>query len=401
MFRRVRKEETPNRLSDEAEPNKLSLDDESRPNELGLDSGEYDDELDEDEEQLDPEERARQAAELQAELQRQAEEFGLTRSDPQALYGPNGQAVAELLDSLGDVDDDTAESIADAYWSVPEADRKVARSVVSRRHRGGDLELELQAAERAVADWLNALEEEGVGDVYTVVAEAATDAVDALVLDDKLADIDFDTLYGPWGDIMDSEEDDEAEGEDEEELPEAVEAALDKVDAGRAKDASPAEEAEEGGAEEGQFGPNDGLVMALLDKLAGLSGAEISELVAAWRRQPKEELKVAHRNLQDLTEEDPQWREQLRLAQEEVFAWMAGHAGEGRLDYSIAASSSTPEVRRSAGPVAADAVAALVMADILEPGDAVTLYAPWAEVVGTPELPEYEDEGEGEEGEPE
>jgi hypothetical protein len=394
MFRRVRKEETPNRLSDEAEPNKLSLDDESRPNELDLDSGEYDDELDEDEEQLDPEERARQAAELQAELQRQAEEFGLTRSDPQALYGPNGQAVAELLDSLGDVDDDTAESIADAYWSVPEADRKVARSVVSRRHRGGDLELELQAAERAVADWLNALEEEGVGDVYTVVAEAATDAVDALVLDDKLADIDFDTLYGPWGDVMDSEEDDEAEGEDEEELPEAVEAALDKVDAARAEEAEVV-------AEEGQFGPNDALVMVLLDKLAGLSGAEISELVAAWRRQPKEKLKVAHRNLQDLTEEDPQWREQLRLAQEEVFAWMAGHAGEGRLDYSIAASSSTPEVRRSAGPVAADAVAALVMADILEPGDAVTLYAPWAEVVGTPELPEYEDEGEGEEGEPE
>jgi hypothetical protein len=394
MFRRVRKEETPNRLSDEAEPNKLSLDDESRPNELDLDSGEYDDELDEDEEQLDPEERARQAAELQAELQRQAEEFGLTRSDPQALYGPNGQAVAELLDSLGDVDDDTAESIADAYWSVPEADRKVARSVVSRRHRGGDLELELQAAERAVADWLNALEEEGVGDVYTVVAEAATDAVDALVLDDKLADIDFDTLYGPWGDVMDSEEDDEAEGEDEEELPEAVEAALDKVDAARAEEAEVV-------AEEGQFGPNDGLVMALLDKLAGLSGAEISELVAAWRRQPKDELRVAHHNLQDLTEEDHQWREQLRLAQEEVFAWMAGHAGEGRLDYSISASGSTPEVRRSAGPVAADAVAALVMADILEREDAVTLYAPWAEVVGTPELPEYEDEGEGEEGEPE
>ena len=397
MFRRVRKEETPNRLSDEAEPNKLSLDDESRPNELDLDSGEHEDEFDEDEfdedeEELDPEERARQAAELQAELQRQAEEYGLTGSDPEALYGPNGQAVAELLDSLGDVDDDTAEAIADAYWSVPEADRKVARSVISRRHRGGDLELELQAAERAVADWLNALNEEGVADVYTVVAEAATDAVDALVLDDKLADIDFDTLYGPWGDVMDSEEDDEAEGE--EELPEAVEAALDKVDAARAEEAETVEE-------EGQFGPNDGLVMALLDKLAGLSGAEISELVAAWRRQPKDELKVAHRNLQDLTEEDHQWREQLRLAQEEVFAWMAGHAGEGRLDYSISASGSTPEVRRSAGPVAADAVAALVMADILEREDAVTLYAPWAEVVGTPELPEYEDEGEGEDGEPE
>jgi hypothetical protein len=34
------------------------------------------------------------------------------------------------------------------------------------------------------------------------------------------------------------------------------------------------------------------------------------------------------------------------------------------------------------------------MADILEPEEAETLYAPWAEVVSEPELPKYEDEAE-------
>jgi hypothetical protein len=40
----------------------------------------------------------------------------------------------------------------------------------------------------------------------------------------------------------------------------------------------------------------------------------------------------------------------------------------------------------------ADAIAALVMADMLEPEDAETLYAPWAETVGQPALPTYEDD---------
>jgi hypothetical protein len=148
--------------------------------------------------------------------------------------------------------------------------------------------------------------------------------------------------------------------------------------------------------DEAEFGPNEGLVLALLTRLASLTSTEISELVEAWRDQPKEDLRIAHRNLQDLVDEDPKWREQLRLAQDEVFAWMAGRGGETRRDYSFGAPKDAVELRRPAGPVAADAVAALVMADILEPEDAETLYAPWAEVIGTPELPQFEDEDEGE-----
>jgi hypothetical protein len=419
MFRRVKRDQVPNRLSDEAEPNRLSLDG-TPPNELDLEGtieGDFEEDLEDDfdeddfdeedeEEELSPEERARRAAELQAELQRQAEEFGLTGEAPVALYGPNGEDVAELLDSLTEIDDETAEAIAEAYWATPDADRRVARSVVSRQHRGGELELELRAAERAVTDWHNALDVDAdYTDVYAAVAEAATDAVDALILEDELADIDFDTLYGPWADVMESDEDedeDEEEGEGkgaseagegggtpaaEPEAPESVKVFIERLDAREAEEAAEAE-----GEEGKEFGPNEELVLALLGKLNGLDANQVAELVAVWREQPKGELRIAHRNLQDLVDEDPRWREQLRLAQEEVFAWMAGRGGDTRLDYSFGAPKNAVEIRRPAGPAVADAVAALVMADILEPEDAEVLYAPWAEVVGEPELPRYEDE---------
>jgi hypothetical protein len=48
--------------------------------------------------------------------------------------------------------------------------------------------------------------------------------------------------------------------------------------------------------------------------------------------------------------------------------------------------------RELAGPAIADATAALVLADILEPEEAQILYAPWAAVVGEPALPTYEDD---------
>ena len=57
-------------------------------------------------------------------------------------------------------------------------------------------------------------------------------------------------------------------------------------------------------------------------------------------------------------------------------------------------ASDNARVRETAGPVVADAVAALVMADMLEPEDAEALYAAWFDVVGAPELPAYEDDEE-------
>ena len=380
FWRKPKGEGAANRLSDEAEPNMLSWDadggleaESDKGNEL---EDEFDDEVDEGKD--DPEVAARRAAELAAELQREAEEFGLTGSNAAEIYGPNGEAVALLLDSLSEVDYETAEAIADAYEAIPEAERKVARSVVRRRHRGGGLDADLWAAEHAVSDWLAAMQLEGdEAALYAVVADAATDAVDALVLEDDLADVDFATLYGPWSDVMEADDDDGA-GDDAGAEP--------ANGSGSAETTS----AEDGAEADGEFGPNTELVLQFLTKLAALTAAETSELVAAWRRQPKEELRIAHRNLQALADEDRRWREQLRLAQEEVFAWMSGRSE--KRDYSFGAPQSLARVREPAGPAVADAVAAIAMADMLEPKDTETLYAPWAEVVKEPALPQYEDD---------
>jgi hypothetical protein len=315
-------------------------------------------------------EEDKRRAELEAELQRQAEEFGLAAADPISLYGPNGEEVAALIESLADMDDDLAEEIADSYELTPEAERKVAQSVIRRRHRSGKLWMELETAEGAVADWFSALglvEDEDI-ELYSIVADAATDAVDALVLIDELADADYTTLYGPWSEVMDVDE-------DEEESEEKAEP-----------------EAEMESEEEGEFGPNTALVTELLTKLGTLDTATTAELIDVWREQSKEDLRLAHRSLQALADESEKWREQMRLAQEEVFAWM--DRGATRFNKLRAAAGDWARTREIAGPAVADAVAALVMADVLETDDATTLYAPWAKVIGEPDMPVYEDEPE-------
>ena len=114
--------------------------------------------------------------------------------------------------------------------------------------------------------------------------------------------------------------------------------------------------------------------------------------ISAWRDQPKEALKTAHHALQGVADEEKLWREQLRLAQEEVFAWMDSRT-TAYMEH-FATTTDDAKTRESAGPVVADAIAALTMADVLPAEDAAVLYAPWAEVVGEPDLPAYEDEDE-------
>jgi hypothetical protein len=413
MFRRYKKDEgAPNRLRDEVEPNTLTWTSADGTDAASAEPEDVEDELedgqgDEDADDVpDTRTDAERAADLQAELEREAEEFGLTGQNPTDMYGPNGEDVASLLDSLADIDDETAEAIADAYEAVPEAERKVAQLVVRRRHRGGGLEAELWAAEHAVSDWLAAMQLDGDEfDLYSVVADAATDAVDALVLEDELADVDFATLYGPWSEIMDTDEGDEAEEVDEPAPAKGSGSGSGKgapakgsgSGSGSGKGAPAKEPIKEPAEPDGEFGPNTELVLKFLTRLAALTAAETSELVAAWRKQPKEELRIAHRNLQSLADEDPKWREQLHLAQDEVFAWMEGRSE--KRDYSFGAPQSLARVREPAGPAVADAVAALAMADMLEDGDAETLYAPWAEIVREPALPEYEEDDEGDDSE--
>lgn len=403
MFRRVKQDDSvANRLKIEATPNTLSwapsdaaeADEEFEP-EAELEPEEDELEAEDEEEAEDPEAAARREAELQAELQRQAEEFGLTTDDPKALYGPNGDEVAIVLDALEDLGTRKAERLADAWEAVDPAEREVVERILGRRHRGGSHQYELSAAEDAVAAWLAArIADDSAGeDLWREVAGAANDAAMAIILDEELSDADYDTLYGPWAEVMDTEA-----GTADEDADATDEAATGKAAGGTKAGAKKAGAKGAGEPEEeevGEFGPNTPLVLEFFDKLANLEVLQIAEVVAVWRDQPKEELKTAHFNLQALADEDATWREQLRLAQEEVFAWM-DHQPTAYHDHSIVPRDKA-RGREVAGPAMADAVAALVMADILEPEDAEVLYAPWAEVIGEPALPEFEESDEDDE----
>ena len=350
-----------NRLSDEAEPNVLAWDaaetedaEDAEDPELEED-GDFEEDESEDE---DPEVVARRQAELAAELQRQAEEYGLTSADPKAIYGPNGEAVASVLDALAELDMETAERLADAWDAVAPAERDVLERVMQRQHRGGEHEYELSAAEDSVAQWLAAQKPKGdeAVEVVRIVALAARDAVDAFVLDEILDDVDYDTLAGPWLEVMDA---DEADGEAE------ADTAAGDTDTDGAK--TPVD------GDGGQFGPNTALLVDLLERLRALTFDDLARIEQVWKTADKHDLKDAHKAVESAVKEDKDWREQVRLAQDEIVSWAA------------------LEGRKAFIPPLVDCVAALVLADILEPEDAELLYAPWADVVGEPALPTYED----------
>ena len=75
-------------------------DDDLEPNEV------LDDDEEVEEEEADERTPAQRRADLQEELEREAEEFGLTGFNPVGLYGPNGKEVAALIDSLEEIDDE-------------------------------------------------------------------------------------------------------------------------------------------------------------------------------------------------------------------------------------------------------------------------------------------------------
>ena len=383
MFRRGKgKGPVANKLSGEAEPNKLSWvasDAESAGAELDYDQFIEDEEFaGEDEE--DEATLAQRRAELEAELARQAEEFGLTGSNPTAIYGPNGEDVEAVLDALSAIDTERAEQLADAWAAGDATERDVLERDLLRRSRAGKHGYELTAAEDAVAAWLNAQtpEDDDEAAFWAMVAGAARGAVDALILDEELDDADYDTLYGPWAEVMDTDDEDGEAGDREQK----VTAGSSARDSGRPEDES-----------DGEFGPNTKLVRQFLVKLDELTPDQAGELTGFWNRQSKADLRQAHRAMQELAKEDETWREQIRAAQDQIATWTNGPHGVKALrqDRALAAEIAA---RVAALRPAVDAVSALVLADLLEPEDAEALYAAWEATVGEPKLPEYEEDGE-------
>ena len=344
----------------------------------------------EDEPETEPEaeDAEDQPEDMDADLESQAADY-LADNDVW-LYGLHAKEVLEVLDRLEEVGPDDAEAISQSWRSAPKSDRDTARKAV-RKLAESDEEIarHVQMAREEIGAWLAVAAEypefvKAVADwarICSQVSDAALDAATAIILEDDLEEPDYQALFLPWTEAIEKtriqEELEEIEGVEEIEDEEEVEGD------------------EEGDEEtEGEFGPNTDSVADFLNRLWLLSPEQVSRLVSGWQEAPQEELERAHEALHDLVEEEPELRDQVRGAQEKIAPWLNG----GRLQETASFMGQTGQgaTRRMAGPALADAVAALVVGDLLAPEEAEALYAPWFNLVGAPPLPEPDDDaGEG------
>jgi hypothetical protein len=316
----------------------------------------------------------RKAARDQAPVDLQAQAVEYLADNDAWMFGPNAAAVVALLDRLEGIGPDDGASLAEAWQATPKAEREAARKAARKSvEPESDAQRHLQMARESVGTWLavatNRPEflkaEPDWPRIGARVAEAALDAITALVLEAELDGRDRGTLTGPWNTTV---------GRTPAPAAAAEAAAM----------AGPNEEAGEE-HEEGQFGPNSDAIMDLVNRLWLLTPEQVARLVGLWQATPAEDLRIAHEMLHDLVDENAEWRNQVRRAQGSLAPWL--NAGPVAETSGFLGQTGQADMRRVAGPVLADAVAALVLGDLLEPEDARTLYGPWFDLVGAPALP--------------
>ncbi len=323
--------------------------------------------------------------EMDADLDSQAADY-LADNDVW-LYGPNATAVLELLDRLEEVGPDDAGVIADAWKGGSKSDRDAARKAARKlTEQDEEIARNVRMAREEIGAWLAVAAEypefaKAVPDwarICSQVGDAALDAATAIILEDELDEPHYEALFLPWTDAIEKIR---------------IEAELDEIE-GVEDEETDADETDE--EAEGEFGPNTDAVADFLNRLWLLSAEQVTRLVSSWQDVPREDLEVAHTALHDLVEEDPESRGQVRRAQEKITPWLNG----GRLQETASFMGQTGQggTRKMAGPALADAVAALVVGDLLAPEDAEMLYAPWFNLVGAPPLPVAADGDGGDKG---
>jgi hypothetical protein len=342
---------------------------------------ETDAELEDDE----PAERLEdQPEDMTADLDSQAADY-LAGNDVW-MYGPNAEAVLEILDRLEEIVPDQARPLAEAWLAIPKSDRDRARKAV-RKLAEDDEEIfrHLQLVREAVGTWMavtgsypefvNA--EENWARMCGQTGEAALDAATAVILEGKLDESHYEALLEPWSETM-------------AQLDAAADvAALEGPDT--AEDESDESEDEELDDEEdeGKFGPNSDSVTDFLNRLWLLAPEQVGRLVSGWQNVDRKDLKTAHEGLRAVVDEDPDWRDQVRRAQEELAPWL--NAGRIQDTAGFLGQAGQGESRKMAGPALADAIAALVLGDLLKRSHAELLYGPWFNLIGAPLLPAAED----------
>jgi len=318
---------------------------------------------------------------LTADLESQAAEY-LADNDTW-MYGPNAADILAILDRLEDLAPSEARPIAEAWLAVPKADRDKARKALRKiSETDAEMNLHYQMAREAVGTWVAVkaqfpeflAQSSDWPKIAGQAAEAALDACTALILDEKIEEDVYQTFSNPWFEAMDELQ------------TEADLAKLEGLDQNEDGVVSEEEAAEaEPAGENQEFGPNSDSVTDFLNRLWLLTPDQINRLVTTWRDADRDELHDAHERLQALVDTDPEYREQVRKAQAKLGPWL----NTTRFEESggLIGQSGQGESRKMAGPALADATAALVLGDLLEPEDAETLYWPWFNLVGAPPLP--------------
>ena len=317
------------------------------------------------------------AEDLTADLDSQAADY--FADNDVWMYGPNAPAVLEILDWLEEIVPAEARPLADAWLAIPKSDRDRARKA-ARKIAEDDLEMyrHLQLAREAVTTWMSVAAaypdfvnaEPDWARLCGQAAEAALDAATAVILEGKLEEMHYEALLEPWSEAT-------------AELDAAAEAA--SLDGGEGE---LDEELDEDGGDDGvesEFGPNSNEVVDFMNRLWLLAPEQIGRLVTGWQDAPRDELKIAHEAIQEIADENSECREQVRAAQEKLAPWL--NSGRVAETSGILGQTGQGDMRKMAGPALADALAALVLGDLLEPADAETLYAPWYNIMGAPELP--------------
>jgi hypothetical protein len=297
------------------------------------------------------------------------------------MYGPNADAILEIIDTLEEFEPAEAQPLAAAWNAVPKIDREKARKAARKiAEKDEELGRHLQLAREAVATWV------AVKGVYPEFAkidpawsktcaqagEAALDATTAIILEGVLSEFDYEALIAPWSEtIAELESAEEAEDPSDVDQAEGDEEAVE-------------EESEEDSV--GEFGPNGTLVDELLSRLWMLTPEQVGRMIGGWQNIDRGELKAAHDAVKEIAEDDSEIRKQLVAAQSKITPWVNGARSSEQNVFLGAAGQR--DSRGMAGPALADAVSALVVGDLLDPFDAETLYSAWFSVVGAPSLPE-------------
>jgi hypothetical protein len=305
------------------------------------------------------------------------------------MYGPNAEGVLEILDRLEEIAPAEARPLAEAWLAIPKSDREQARKAVRKLYETDEeTARHLQLVREAVGTWMAVTAghpeyvtaEPDWARICAQTGEAALDAATAVIVEEVLDENHFEALYSPWSETT-------------AQLDADAEAA--RLEGGDAVYAAGGDEAEDGEDEEGVeeavdeedavFGPNSDAVADFLNRLWLLTPEQVGRLVGSWQNAPREELRRAHDSLNALADEDPEWREQVRQAQEKLTPWL--NAGRLEETAGFLGQAGQGESRKMAGPALADALAALVLGDLLDAGEAEVLYGPWFNLIGAPPLP--------------